>query len=66
MSVTYLGHSSVTCLRWRRLPRKMIIVEVEMFDGLSNIGHLVDREGGVILRAPIVCKRIVIHVRVFF
>ena len=45
----------------------MIWVEVEMFDGVSNIGHLVDREGGVILRPPIVgvCKRIIIHVREF-
>ena len=47
--VTYLGHFSVTCLGWRRLPRKIIMVEVEMFDGVSNIGHIDNREAWIIL-----------------
>ena len=67
VSVTYLGHSSVTCLRWRRLPRKIIRVEVEMFDGVSNVGHINNREAWIILilRPKIgwLRKRIICHVQ---
>ena len=47
--MTYLGYFSGTCLSWRRLPRKIIMVEVEMFDGVSNVGHIDNREAWIIL-----------------